>query len=122
MTAYLTSRHSPASLEKAKQLLQEKRVEAREGSAWRYLVGGSKPYEVRILSKPEDWSDEGEELPWVTCTCNHGRHAGGEASCYHAAAVLIMLKYPLSPEKEMRSPEDRPAVTRIFNPRKRSTK
>lgn len=35
------------------------------------------------------WDDEGR-LTYITCTCPHGLHAGGSATCYHAVAALIL--------------------------------
>lgn len=51
-----------------------------------FLVSGNgkKPYRVQI-TRAEDGSR------WITCTCPHGQHHGGEARCYHAAAVLHTL-------------------------------
>lgn len=40
-----------------------------------------------------DWNPETLTLTWINCTCPHGANkGGGQCRCYHAAAVLMLLR------------------------------
>jgi hypothetical protein len=86
-----TRKFSPEVVDKAHRLLAEKRLRVDDDFAnvwWVVSSSGANLYRVQ-----SDWNPETKKLRWVTCTCPHGLHAGaGETRCYHAAAVLLLLR------------------------------
>lgn len=76
---------------KARDLLAAKRVSADPtffGIWWAESSDGQHNYRIQ-----SDYSSETGKLSWITCTCPYGLMAGaGTTRCYHAAAVLILLR------------------------------
>lgn len=55
---------------------------------WVKSSAGDRRYRVQT-----DWSPQTRTLTWVNCTCPHGANkGGGQCRCYHAAAVLMLLR------------------------------
>jgi hypothetical protein len=81
--------YTPQTLWKAKQLLltdshpEEPAVEAIADRKWE--VSGSERYIVFQLEGPESGT------PWLTCDCPNGLARGGRPSCYHTAAVMMLI-------------------------------
>lgn len=93
--------YSMEVLVKAHKLLDSDRIRADDQFAniwWVDSSSGNSIYRVQSDFKPET-----RKLTWITCTCPHGLFNGaGETRCYHAAAVLLLLRQrqkiePLNP-------------------------
>jgi len=89
----MTSKFSDATIQKAKDVLAVgldavKQDETYPNIWWVLSSSGAVSYRVQ-----HDYNPERHSLTWITCTCPHGLNVGaGETSCYHAAAVLMMIQ------------------------------
>lgn len=60
----------------------------------RYTVQGSRQYVVHLY--------DGH----LTCTCVNGQHTGGQPTCYHSAAVLMVVRDRIVAAERMRRRAD----------------
>jgi hypothetical protein len=69
----------PKVLAKAQTVVRRRAVYSDGLGVWRVrsLTDGDKMYRVQCFDS------------YLTCTCQHGSHHGGDARCYHAVAVGI---------------------------------
>lgn len=74
---------SAGSIDKARQLIKDKRVEEFKEDWW--TVRGSEAYTVQIIPNPYNG------VPWTTCTCPNGQNRSSRPTCYHSAAVLMRV-------------------------------
>jgi hypothetical protein len=88
---------SPETIRKAELLLGRKnsagvpivlRDEQLPSIWWVENSAGTSRYRVQT-----DWSPQTLTLTWINCSCPHGANkGGGQCRCYHAAAVLMLLR------------------------------
>jgi hypothetical protein len=105
---------SEAVRTRARTLLADPdRVEADEQhrNIW-YVRGSDGETRYRVQC---DFDQAFRTLSWITCTCPHGLNVGaGETACYHAAAVLMLIRdmEPEVRERRLRSvPDDAVSFT-----------
>jgi hypothetical protein len=78
-------------LKKARKLIGSERVSRDQqfDAIW-WVKSSASDHTYRVQS---DFDRVTRKLSWVTCTCPHGLNVGaGTASCYHVAAVLMLLR------------------------------
>lgn len=80
--------YSRAVLEKAKKL-KEDCLTPHPTSADTWQVTSSRTGKVHNVQVYENF---------IVCTCTHGKHSGGFARCYHAAAVELRLEEKPDPQ------------------------
>lgn len=78
-------RYSPRVLDKAYDLKDSDRFERDEEHSTVFWVIDPKPYWRRYRVQVYDGG-------YSTCTCPNGGHRGGEPTCYHTAAALLVLE------------------------------
>jgi hypothetical protein len=79
-------------LEKAVAVVKQQHIRPDDehyGIWWVVSLNGpnNNIYRTQALFDPDTGKVE-----WITCTCAHGLHRGGDARCYHAAAVWLTLE------------------------------
>ena len=109
----IESVYKDATIRKAEGLLANKYAvqrDAQDPMVWWVKGSAGKKYRVQVIvafdedqvseGTPDRWVDgqlvEGVKpetgLEYVSCTCPNGMNRGGRPTCYHTAAVLIILR------------------------------
>jgi hypothetical protein len=86
----MTTQFSEAVIDKAHGYYERRKRTMRDLGRGVYSVKGSaaKPYIVRTDADPDR-----RKMSWATCTCPHGKNAGGGlAHCSHVVAVLLAIR------------------------------
>lgn len=81
---------SEETLSKARRLLDQGRLrpdEEHRNIWWAESLTSDHTYRVQA-----DYREDTGAFSWVTCTCPGGLHTGGQPRCYHAAAVVMLLR------------------------------
>lgn len=107
MVETIETAYSAAIVKKAEALVSEGVVNRAEGSTDLWEVPGStgRLYVVQVVPAFDPDADEDDEdlkhaLPWMSCTCPNGANRGGRPSCYHTAAVALVLEQERAAETE----------------------
>jgi len=96
---------SPDVIAKAQKLLAKKMPDGEpaltqdpgHASVWWVVPSSGAARRYRVQS---DYARATRTLSWITCTCPHGLNKGGGTTrCYHAAAVLLLIREEMK-EKE----------------------
>ena len=83
--------YTDATLRKGESLaanLHAVQRDAQDESIWWVKGSTGSKYRVQLYDDPE----HGGGVPMLTCSCPNGMHRGGRPTCYHTAAVLIILR------------------------------
>lgn len=94
----MTPQFSPDVIAKAEKLLGAKLPDGtpkvlqdlEHPSVWWVTPSSGASRRYRVQS---DFQPGSRTLSWITCTCPHGiNKGGGTTRCYHAAAVLLLIR------------------------------